>query len=226
MTTLASGDSLNQLAIDGANAYWTTSPNDPAQGTVMRVPLAGGVPTTLASAQYFPQGIALAAGNVYWASRNNKSSWGFAGQVFSEPSGGGTPKVIGGYAGDPYEVATNSTNVFWSAWNDDWTGSDYLHISAVLTAPLGGGTATTVAAMPDDSSRAVGAIAADDASLYYVAGGQTPPYGIVKVPLNGAQPVTMASVAPTAMVIDATSLYWADSAGSPASGRVMMLSPK
>jgi hypothetical protein len=223
VTQLARTTALISMAVDDANAYWTTYAGVAGSGSVMRVSLAGGTPTTLASAQT-PGGVAVAAGDVYWADANGASSWGFAGQIFSEPSSGGTPAVIGGYAGIFAILATNSTNVFWVANNHDWTGSNYLEIAAVLTAPLGGGAATTLATA-DASSQEIGAIAVDDASLYYQLSGQAPPYGIIKVPLNGAPPVTMASgVGAVGIAVDATSIYWTDIAGG--SGSVMRLTPK
>jgi hypothetical protein len=68
----------------------------------------------------------------------------------------------------------------------------------------------------------LGPAAVDDASLYYCVYTAVSEGLIVKLPLNGANPVTMASVALGAMVVDATSLYWTE----PTRGNVMMLNPK
>jgi hypothetical protein len=223
VTTLASGEGFTDLAIDDAKAYWTTrvgaAPG--TAGTVMSVPLTGGPSTPLASSQVDPHGIDLAAGQVYWACNNSSAQpLGTAGEIFSEPTSGGNPTVVGGYAASPFEVTTNSMSVFWSATYDYMTMSSMGSASAVLTAPFGGGTATQLVSLPGGSS--LGPIAVDDASLYYSAFTVVGDGRIIKLPLNGAKPVTMASVTPAAMVVDATSLYWTE----PIRGNVMRLTPK
>ena len=74
--------------MDATHVYWTnqgTAPNY-TDGTVMKVLLGGGTPTTLASGQFNPSGIAVDATTVYWT--NNYMST--AGAVMKVPLGGGT----------------------------------------------------------------------------------------------------------------------------------------
>lgn len=217
VTTLATGSGFAWVALDDTSAYWTAQPpNQPSLGAVMSVPLAGGTASTLASAVYGPTGIAAAAGKVYWSSTG--SGW-HNGEIFSEPPSGGTPTGIAWNTGLPANLVINSTSAFWTAqlMYNYLTGEP--QVSAVLTVPLGGGTVTTLAATPVSSASEVsGPMAADDASLYYVLG------GIVRLPLNGAQPVMVAPNTPLEMTVDATSLYWIEQDGSQTN--VMMLTPK
>ncbi|HTQ44696.1 MAG TPA: hypothetical protein VMI75_18170 [Polyangiaceae bacterium] len=57
------------FAVDGLNVYWT----DPARNLVMKVPIAGGVPVTVASAPMLT-GIVLDDTSVYWAQYTNTST--------------------------------------------------------------------------------------------------------------------------------------------------------
>jgi hypothetical protein len=64
----------SQLAVDDANVYWTNTPfgdgGPPTSCTVMRVPIAGGAPTTLAANRSPMTGLALNATSVIWSEWN------------------------------------------------------------------------------------------------------------------------------------------------------------
>ncbi len=63
MTTIASAQALPQaIAVDATGVYWTNR----GDGTVMKLPAGGAIPTTLASCQDEPMRIALDATSVYW----------------------------------------------------------------------------------------------------------------------------------------------------------------
>lgn len=64
VVALATGQrSPGAIAIDATNVYWANA----GDGTVMKVPLAGGTPVVLASQQDSPSALAVDANNVYFA---------------------------------------------------------------------------------------------------------------------------------------------------------------
>ncbi len=65
-TTLASGKPGRQLdvAVDDSNVYWTTY----LGGDVLKVPMAGGKPTTLGSGFLESANITVDGTSVYWSS--------------------------------------------------------------------------------------------------------------------------------------------------------------
>jgi cysteine-rich repeat protein len=65
-TTLASGQSAWNLAVDSTHVYWTNSNG----GEVMKVPLGGGTPVVLASGQAGPRDIAVDSTHVYWTNES------------------------------------------------------------------------------------------------------------------------------------------------------------
>jgi uncharacterized repeat protein (TIGR03803 family) len=97
---------LSDLAIDEASVYWT----DLAAGTVMKVPLSGGDPTTLATEQPDPLGIAIDAANVYWTTQGDGSF--NSGTVVEVPLGGGAPTTLVTDYGPQFLVAAGASVYF------------------------------------------------------------------------------------------------------------------
>jgi hypothetical protein len=76
----------------------------------MKVPIAGGVPMTLASKLDYPSGIAVDGSNVYWVNDGTSTS---PGAVVRVPLSGGTPTTLASSVG-PSAIAVDAHNVYWT----------------------------------------------------------------------------------------------------------------
>jgi hypothetical protein len=135
-------DAPQDVAVDTVNVYWTnagTAANNYTDGTVVKMPLAGGTPTTLATGQDYPVGIVSDGVNVFWASLGTVAGGYTDGKVQSVPIAGGAATLIAGSQVAPTYVSYTSTNLVWTNQGvADSTGS-------LMTVPLAGGAVTALA---------------------------------------------------------------------------------
>ncbi len=156
------------LVTDSTSVYWTnagTEANNFLDGTVMKALLDGGNVVTLASAQSNPSCLGVDSTSVYWVTLPNWTSVD-AGAILKVGLDGGTPVVL---ASSPslvgvHGLAVDGTNVYWTEYGTPGQTSDN---GAVVSVPVGGGTATTLAA---DQNLPFG-IAVDARSLYWTNNG-------------------------------------------------------
>jgi hypothetical protein len=239
VVTLVSGDEACpiNIVVDATSVYWTSN-----GGSVMKVPIDGGTPTTLASGPGTPWGIAVDATNVYWV---DVGGLGDDGSVMKVPLAGGTPVVLasGQITNRAGSMAIDATRIYWSTdqgvaamalaggtpelivstetpkilgvdpTSVYWAG----YTSGILEAPLDGGAMMTLA------PGTVYAGTLRGTSLYYLVGPD-----VMTVPIAGGAPVTLASGnGPEGIAVDSTRVYWTDSldivadGGSVVEGRVM-----
>jgi sugar lactone lactonase YvrE len=96
---------LNGIAVDSTGVYFTTW-DGVSQGAVLKVPLTGGTPTTLATGT-FPYGLAVNSSGVYFSDSK-------AGTILTAPLDGGVTVTIASGQLVPFAVAMDSTNVYWT----------------------------------------------------------------------------------------------------------------
>ncbi len=187
------------IAVVSGQVYFT---DEIQPGSVSRVPVGGGASVPIASNLTYPGALAASGGTLFFTQNDYSSQNG--GSIASTPVGGGPIATIAGgqLFGQSTSIAVAAGAVFWTTYSD------------VLTAPIGGGSATTLAAQTYAYS-----VAADANNVYWGSGLNG---GLVlQQPIAGGSPVTLASgqYYPNGIAVDATSVYW--TTGQGAAGTVM-----
>jgi hypothetical protein len=210
--TLASGGTsggvtaLGPIAVNGSNVYWDNGGME--QGTeyirtsaLVTVPLGGGPPTTLASAQGIGMGgLALDAANVYWSYETGTGQAMAYGGVFSMPLGGGTITTLAAQRYCTSGFAIDGASVYWTELYGN-----------LMKVAIGGGTPVTLA------TNGAFAVVSDGTYVYWSDANNL----VLKMPVNGGTTTTLVSgFAAYSLLVDSTSLYFT----SPVA--VMRLTPK
>lgn len=212
------------VTVDGSSVYWTDS-NDP--GAVMKVPIGGGAPTTLATtsgAHTEPEDLVVDSTYVYWI-----DAFG-GGAVERVAIGGGSKTLLATGLQYPESLSLQGGFLYWTDVNagtvqkmaaaggsvttlasglstpwgigTDSTSVYFTHAGGIGKVPLGGGSVTSLVAGP---------------SMYQIAVNSTDVFwttpnskSMSKVPINGGSTTILSSSLnhPLAMALDASYVYW------------------
>jgi sugar lactone lactonase YvrE len=196
------------VAVDATNIYWAQGTNGGSStASLLRMPLNGGVPVTLAS-MTSPEGIALDATHVYWTdggTLNAKNQSNHDGAVMRVPIAGGAPEVLASGLLQPSGIAVDAASVYWTS-NPDRT---------VMKVSLRGGMPMTIA-----SAQSVqGGLAVDGANAYWTI--FLDPQGnggVMTAPLAGGPSRELAGdqfYIPANIAVDESSVYFTSPGGDP-----------
>jgi hypothetical protein len=205
---LASGVTVNSLAVDANFVYWT---NSVSSGTVMKVAIAGGAPTPVATGQLFPAGIAVDATNLYWVNAGSPTLG--AGSVMKASLATGVSITLAANQETALAIAIDATSVYWTKGPFDTGGGE------VMTVPIAGGTPVRLAQVPSSDAEVISKIgtslAVDGESVYFADG--TGPidagvqnWTIKKIPhAGGAEELKASSRLIADVAVDGSILTWA-----------------
>jgi hypothetical protein len=219
------------FAVDSTSIYWSSleDTTELPPFSVMKAPLSGGSPITLASAVGQPSAVAVDGASVYWVDSDGTTAGMVANNLKKVPLSGGSVTTLGTAVAFQFRppgssssslLAVAPTNVYWVSPGGD-----------LLSVPLAGGTVTTLVAAPSTQAGVVG-LAVDDTSVYWTYDvGSSPGSGsVMKLPLNGGTPVTLASANGwhvDSITVDATSVYCAaGSSDTSMDNWLMKITPK
>ncbi len=155
-------------------------------------------PTTLASSQAAPWGVALDPTNVYWTNTGDGTI------KMTSVAGGGPVTGLAATQSDPMSIAVDTTYVYWVAYAKGVAGGGTVAKCAIAGC---GGAPTPLTS----GQNGPWGIAVDATNAYFTAG-----TSILKAPFGDAGVATLGTESHIGfpVAVDATSVYWADAIGS------------
>jgi hypothetical protein len=190
------------LALDAQAVYWTTHGADRNSGAIMKVPIGGGTPVTLAVGPG-PAGIALDEEQVYWADTEE-------GIIRRVAKAGGASTVLALHQNRPTALACYGGTLFWT--NDAPAAGSGDAQGSIVSLRLPAAEPRTIASgQPEPSSLSV-----DSTGVYWTVRG-TPRRryldgALLRVAFDRSEPQTLASYQrdPSGVALGETVAFWID----------------
>ena len=206
--TLASGEGMPwAIALDATNLYWANY----TEGTVKRLPIAGGPAAVIASGLLEPFDLAIDQDSAYVIDRR-------AVALKRMPLlAGSAPVILAGGGHDILGVAVYGGYVYWTDPDSAARGGGVWKLPTD-SSPTDGGTGVLVAAESSPFR-----ITVTPTGIFYLK--YTNMDAVMKVPLSGGTPVVLAAIANDTqdafdIVADTTDVYWTMSSA----GKVLKVS--
>jgi hypothetical protein len=154
-TTLMARENIVYVATDGAHVFFIEARLDSTNNFVdylMKVPVGGGTPVTVANMGGSSQHLAVDATNVYWRRGN---------ALVKMPKAGGTITTLVSSAPFAVSLASDGTHLYWA--ENDWMASS----GGIKKVSVAGGTPSAVLS---NVANVLG-VAVDNYSVYWTVGG-------------------------------------------------------
>jgi hypothetical protein len=187
------------LAVLGGNpvgaVYWAN-----AKGGTIQACQEGAcpVPTTIASGQGTPEGVAVFAGNIFWARSGDPGAILYC--PLAECSATG-PITVAGQESDPTAIAVDSTGVYWGTSNPFENNAGELRFCNMPCSQP-----TTLATIPSGTE----SVALYNGSVYWSSMGDGG--AITSCSEANCQPTLIAPTQSSNQIaVDGTGIYWTDS---------------
>jgi hypothetical protein len=231
-TTVATADEPVGLALDDTNIYFSTfGSSNNAVGTIVKQPLAGGAPVTLATGLATVGPIAIDDSNVYWTDE-------FGAVASVAIAGGAVHQLVAAqYALPPNTIldswptgiAVSDGRVYWTS-----TPLDGMSPSTIQSIAVGGGSSATTLATLDTKPSG---LAVDDTFVYWAEIGAimpgselgAPPIAnqgsirrVAKDGSSAAQILSTGATYPVGPVVEDNALYYSTGSAATTLYRVVM----
>ncbi len=125
------------IAVDRTHVYFTTRGlRDQADGTVMRVPAAGGPLEVIASGLYAPMHLALDDANVYVTVLGGLAPEYRDSAILAIPKRGGRPVVLAAKQGPVRGLAADGTSIYWTSTGNPPVGGQIFRLDRAGGRPV------------------------------------------------------------------------------------------